>query len=229
MRCLFEICVSTFKSLRMKATIVIALLCSAALLAGCASKPDNYYQILVNKTHKITPEQMDAIRLTEAPTVYGGTTKVEASAYAAYLKLSAYLKQNHHIEIGIDSSFRDIQTQQKIMDKFIQEYGREYAISHVAEPGTSEHHTGLAIDIVPRGSDGKWITENEDMLKEVHTFAIIHKHLPDYGFILRYPLGGQKITSYDYEPWHIRYVGVDTARAVSACDCTYEEYVEKNR
>ncbi|MBR0032912.1 MAG: M15 family metallopeptidase [Treponema sp.] len=75
----------------------------------------------------------------------------------------------------------------------------------VAIPGTSEHHTGLAIDIVPK-VDGEWKWENEDMMNLPELFAIIHKELPKHGFILRYPKNKEETTGYSYEPWHIRYV-----------------------
>ncbi len=65
----------------------------------------------------------------------------------------------------------------------------------VAIPGTSEHHTGLAIDIVPK-VDGEWKWENEDMMNLPELFAIIHKELPKHGFILRYPKNKEKVTGY---------------------------------
>ena len=115
------------------------------------------------------------------------------------------------------------------MAEFIETYGEEYARKTVAEPGTSEHHTGLVIDIVPK-VNGEWVVENDDMLKEMEFFDVIHKTMPVYGFILRYPSGKEDITGYSYEPWHLRYVGKEVAEEIYDRQITLEEYVsDKNR
>ena len=91
----------------------------------------------------------------------------------------------------------------------------------IAIPGTSEHHTGLAADIVtpthqtldPEFADtdaGKWLQENA----------------AEYGFILRYPEDKQDITEIIYESWHYRYVGVDHAMAIKENGLCLEEYLE---
>ena len=91
----------------------------------------------------------------------------------------------------------------------------------IAIPGTSEHHTGLAADIVtpthqtldPEFADtaaGKWLQENA----------------AEYGFILRYPEDKQDITKIIYESWHYRYVGVDHAKAITENELCLEEYLE---
>lgn len=87
----------------------------------------------------------------------------------------------------------------------------------VARPGMSEHHTGLAFDVgvvgMPFGDsqESVWLEKNA--------------HL--YGFILRYPLGKEDITGFEYEPWHIRYVGIEHAKAMHEKGLTLEEYLGK--
>ena len=162
------------------------------------------YLILVNKKNLINKDFIKTVKLKTVSTVYPNEdTQVEIVALNAFEKLKTYLEKKG-IKIGIDSSFRSVEEQQNIMDKFIKNYGKDYAKRTVAIPGTSEHHTGLAIDIVPF-INGKWITENEDMMKETEIFKVIHKSLAKYGFILRYPKGKETITGYSYEPWHILY------------------------
>ena len=155
-------------------------------------------------------------------------TDVEKNAYEAYLELQSALK-TQGIEIGIDSAYRSIAEQERIMRDFTEKYGEEYARKTVAIPGTSEHHTGLAIDIVPK-VDGEWKWENEDMMKLPELFAVIHKELPKHGFILRFPKGKEEITGYAYEPWHIRYVA-DKKTAQKICDegLTLEEYLKSKK
>ncbi|MBQ1805909.1 MAG: M15 family metallopeptidase, partial [Oscillospiraceae bacterium] len=89
-------------------------------------------------------------------------------------------------------------------------YGTDYVKAYVAVPGYSEHHTGLAIDLYLESPD---------------VWAKIHAKLADCGFILRYPQGKEAVTGYAYEPWHIRYVGVETAREITARGLALEEYL----
>ncbi len=98
----------------------------------------------------------------------------------------------------------------------------------VAPPGTSEHQTGLAADIIT--SD--WYTQHKDLTADFDktaAFAWMVNHCADYGFVLRYPKGGESITGYDYEPWHYRYVGAENARAIMAKNDTLEQYVGQAR
>ena len=46
-----------------------------------------------------------------------------------------------------------------------------------------------------------------------------------YGFIIRYPQGKEAYTGYRYEPWHIRYLGVETAEKVYESRLSLEEYL----
>ena len=104
-------------------------------------------------------------------------------------------------------------------------YGRESAVKEagrwVAVPNTSEHQTGLALDIVSAGyqvmnrkqentAEQKWLME----------------HCWEYGFILRYPSDKSEITGIGYEPWHYRYVGKETALAMRDSGQCLEEYLE---
>lgn len=129
----------------------------------------------------------------------------------------------------VSEGYRTIEEQQELFDKRMKQYmdgevtgealsqeAAEKATSkEVAPVGTSEHHTGLAFDItVPGVSFGdteqaKWLAQN----------------CWDYGFILRYPLGKEKITGFKYEPWHIRYVGKPHSTYMRDADITLEEYL----
>ena len=187
-------------------------------------QPD--YLVLVNKTHPISGDYAKSLDLVTVDTVYEDeTAEVEKSTYEAYLSLKAALAEQG-IEIGIDSAYRSVEYQEKIMREFTEKYGEEYAKNTVAVPGTSEHHTGLAIDIVPK-VDGEWKWENEDMMKLPELFALIHKELPKHGFILRLLPGKEEITGYSYEPWHIRYVGsAELAQKITDSGLVLEEYVD---
>ena len=182
------------------------------------------YMVLVNKTHKLPDDWEDKLETVHMTNSVGDDVEVEKKAYDAYLKLKADLEKED-VHVDLDSARRSVADQQRIMDDFTKQYGKDYALKTVATPGYSEHHTGLALDLYLI-IDGKDITENEDMVKHPEIWTKIHKKLADYGFILRYLEGREYITGYGYEPWHIRYLNnTDTAKKIMDKDVTLEEYL----
>ncbi len=179
--------------------------------------------LLVNKNHIFNEKDIDKFQMIEYENYKEDTLFIESETFKHYEMLKAHLKVDGII-IEIDDAYRSLETQENIFLKFMKKYGMDYAFSVVAMPGTSEHHTGQAIDLILY-KDGKWITENDDLLKEKEIFERIHKSLKHFGFILRYPAGKEDITGYPYEPWHIRYVGEDISMNIG--DMTLEEYLEK--
>lgn len=158
--------------------------------------------IFVNKDYSL-PEDYDP--------------KVNKKAYKALEKM-----QNDAMVLGLDlnliSGYRSYETQEKLFQKYALKDGEEKANTYSAKPGHSEHQTGLAFDIgsvdrtFENTDEAKWIEENA--------------HL--YGFIVRYPKNKTDITGYIYEPWHVRYLGVDVATKVKASGLTLEEYLGIN-
>ncbi len=93
----------------------------------------------------------------------------------------------------------------------------------VARPGTSEHNTGLAADIV----SADWYAHHDDLTADFENtpeFEWLAAHCAEYGFILRYPKGKQDITGVVYEPWHYRFVGTQAARSMAEQGITLEEW-----
>ncbi len=115
----------------------------------------------------------------------------------------------------IASGYRSYETQKNIYEKYVERDGQQMADTYSARPGHSEHQTGLAFDLnsidasFANTPEGKWIAEN------------CYK----YGFIIRYPANKSAITGYMYEPWHIRYLGVNLATAVHQSGLCLEEYL----
>lgn len=96
---------------------------------------------------------------------------------------------------------------------------------YLTEPGHSEHHTGLALDIV----DEEWIVAGHGLTPDYDTQASqqwLVDTMTDYGFILRYPEGKEEITGIQYESWHFRYVGQENAEFIVENDLVLEEYIE---
>lgn len=119
-----------------------------------------------------------------------------------------------------DSAYRDFYFQMYLIDK---KKKQKKDLSQIAKPGSSEHQTGLCIDIAGI-VNGKYTDKDAD-LKEI--YAWLEKNAYKYGFIIRYPKGKEYITGYPYEPWHIRYVGRKVAEIIDLNKITLEEYLEK--
>ena len=94
---------------------------------------------------------------------------------------------------------------------------RRAALRTVAEPGCSEHHLGLAFDVNKKGASSFAGTKQSKWLNE---------HCWEYGFIIRYQKEKEKITGFEAEPWHIRYVGVEHALYMRDHDLCLEEYIQ---
>ena len=91
----------------------------------------------------------------------------------------------------------------------------------VTPPLTSEHETGLAVDIVSYShncTDSDFGNSDAGIWLKDHSF--------EYGFILRYPEGKEDITKIQYEPWHFRYVGKEAAEFIYINNLTFEEFVD---
>ena len=158
--------------------------------------------LLVNKNHPL-------------PRSYGNG--VDATAYAALLQLQAGAQEAGY-SIPLISGYRSYDYQAQLYNGYVARDGKEAADRYSAQPGKSEHQSGLAFDVgsidnnYGESDAGRWLAA----------------HCADYGFILRYPPGKEHITGYMYEPWHIRYVGVSTARAIMSSGLTLEEYLGVN-
>ena len=188
------------------------------------------YLTLVNKRNALPEGWEDALETVTITNSVGDEVEVEARAYEAYEKLAEDLEKNDGIYLELDSARRTVAAQQDIMDRFTEKYGADYAAKTVAQPGYSEHHTGLALDLYFKlKNDNGTFTDvyyNEDMVQYPEVWALIHSKLVDYGFILRYPEGREHITGYGYEPWHIRYLDDPVVAAeIMADGITLEEYL----
>ena len=183
------------------------------------------YLILVNKQNKLPDDWEEIVELTDVTNGLGDTYKVEKKAAEAYEKLREDLSKEGII-IELDSTYRTVKQQEELWQEFLKEYGEEYTKTYVAVPGTSEHHTGLAID-VKLNKDGEIIDDNDAMTAETEIFSKIHAKLADYGFILRYPVGKEEVTGYGAEVWHFRYVdSVEIAKEIMNKGITLEEYLQ---
>ena len=145
------------------------------------------------------------------PSTYGGVDKTASNALSTLQQAA----KKSGFSLPLISGYRSYSTQNTIYNNYIKKWGQEYTDTVSARPGHSEHQTGLAFDVGKLSNsygetkEGKWLKEN------------CYK----YGFILRYLKDKEHITGYAYEPWHIRYVGVDVATEIMQKNLTLEEYL----
>ncbi|MGW6662389.1 M15 family metallopeptidase [Peribacillus sp. NPDC055009] len=142
----------------------------------------------------------------------------EEAGKALEVMFQAAEKENMHFA-GV-SAYRSHQRQIEVFNNYVAKDGEEKAKTYSAMPGTSEHETGLAIDVTTH--DGACAAQ--DCFGDTNEAAWLAEHAHEYGFIIRYPEGKENITGYKYEPWHIRYVGVATATEIFEAKITLEEY-----
>ena len=119
------------------------------------------------------------------------------------------------LSLFVKSGYRSYLDQSIIYRGYVERDGQAAADRYSARPGHSEHQSGLAFDLNSTSSsfadtpEGIWLKDN------------CHK----YGFIIRYPEGKEHLTGYMYEPWHVRYLGVEKATAVYESGLCLEEYL----
>lgn len=124
----------------------------------------------------------------------------------------------------ISSAYRSVSDQQATYDSYVSRYGERMAQEYVSPPGSSEHHTGLAVDFSDYSAACEQDSENCSL--GMDTAAWLKENGPRYGFVLRYPEDKREITGVGYEWWHFRYVGIPLAKAVAARDLTLDETLE---
>ncbi|MBE6788195.1 MAG: D-alanyl-D-alanine carboxypeptidase family protein [Ruminococcaceae bacterium] len=182
--------------------------------------------IIANKQHPM-PESYK-INLSYV----SGNYRLDSRIADAYKSMISAAKQDG-ISLKIISGFRTFSGQKTLFNNKVNYYinrgysrqkATELAAEYVAPPGTSDHLTGLAVDLI----SPDWYSYNSNLnsdFENTKQFEWLYNNCAEYGFILRYPKGKTSITGYAYEPWHYRYVGVDAAKDIMSRKICLEEYV----
>ena len=198
------------------------------------------YLLLVNKQNTLGEDYVpsDLVELDEKYCNHENKERRKMNACAAKA-FEAFLTEAW--DCGCDyicgrSGYRSYKSQEKIFNDYIDEemakgYSRDEAekivLGYSAYPGTSEHHTGLCMDIIDYRS-GK--LENDykggNYFTDEQTFKWLYNNAWKFGFILRYPEDKTDVTGYDYESWHFRFVGRYHAQRMYSQNLTLEEYLE---
>lgn len=146
------------------------------------------------------------------PSTYG--PGVDPEAKEALNDMFAAAKKDG-LKLFICSGYRTYAYQKSLYNRYVDRDGKEKADTYSARPGHSEHQTGLAFDL----------NKVDDSFDGTPEAIWIAQHAHEYGFIVRYPKGKQEITGYKYEPWHVRYIGVEKAKAVYESGLCLEEFL----
>ncbi|AXN37237.1 D-alanyl-D-alanine carboxypeptidase family protein [Peribacillus butanolivorans] len=186
------------------------------------AKPESI-PVLVNKKNKLPENYVPKdLVYTSIPFTFKEKTekrKMRSEAAVAISKLFTESKKQGVSLLGV-SAYRSHATQVALFDSYVKRDGYAKAITYSALPGTSEHETGLAIDVT--GGNGKCAAQ--DCFGGTKEAKWLQAHADDYGFIIRYPKGKESVTGYKYEPWHLRYVGKSIAQTIMSQGITLEEY-----
>ena len=174
--------------------------------------------MIVNKHYKIE-NNYKPDNLVTVLSEHGYPNKIRADVYEEFKKMYNAAK-NDNVSIFIASPYRSYSDQNALYTYYVNTDGKQNADTYSARPGFSEHHTGLAMDLIPEYGLDLDTFENSDGFKWMQENAY------KYGFILRYPKDKEYITGYIYEPWHYRYVGINAATTIKNEGLTFEEYYE---
>ena len=191
---------------------------------------DPAYRVLVNKTYTVDAgyAPMRLSTLDASLTLSGKEVRLESTVALAAEALLRELWAYGWTDILVTSGYRTYSYQSSLFNQYIAneraahpDWTYEQAVTQVltysARPGTSEHQTGLALDVIAPGG-----TLNG--FKDTQQFVWMRDNAHRFGFILRYGDGMEYITGYKFEPWHYRYVGVEAATFIYENDLTFEEY-----
>ncbi|WP_346940291.1 M15 family metallopeptidase [uncultured Clostridium sp.] len=183
---------------------------------------NDYDKVVVNKNYVLTsdykPKDLVPVNIDFLPEVTEEERYMTAeSAKAVEEMVDAASKDGIYL-YGL-SGYRSYATQKNLYEYNVETQGKSYSDKYVAKPGVSEHQLGEAMDLA---TSSGWINEG---CPEANWIA---NNAYKYGFIVRYEAGKEDITGYNYEPWHVRYVGNEMAEKIYNDGITLEEFAEIN-
>lgn len=189
-------------------------------------KNESWKIVLVNKTNALTskskPKKLSVVQ---------GKIKMDSRVNQAMKEMIAAAKKDD-ISLIVCSGYRTYEYQETLFNKkkkfyldkkFTDEQATIAAAKVVAKPGTSEHQTGLAADIVTKSYQAL-----DEGFADTKAYKWLNDHAAEYGFILRYPKADTAITGVIYEPWHYRYVGVDIAKQIKSEKICLESFLKNH-
>src|SRR5690625_738088 len=184
---------------------------------------DDSETVLVNKFNSLSdyfaPEDLVTVRV---PTILENPEVNQLRQVAADALYDMFEEaKDSGVILYARSGYRSYETQIYLFNGYVEKHGEEAANKFSAKPWFSEHQTGLVMDVTSESVGYQLTPDFGDTKEGVWLKENAHK----FGFVIRYPEGKEDITGYVYEPWHIRYLGVDLATAVYESGLSYEEFL----
>ena len=183
--------------------------------------------ILVNSQHEyFFPEEAEKeiTKIKEAKNEYYGMADSTACLQSGVIEkfntlCTDYFNYNGFRWMQVNSAYRSKQEQTDLYAEYTEAYGADYAKAYVANPGFSEHHTGLALDLNVNMDGSIYYVESYEGCQW------FRENAKKYGFILRYPDDKVYMTGINYESWHYRYVGLPHSLIMADMNFCHEEYI----
>ena len=184
----------------------------------------NSLLVLVNQNYRLdefyAPTDFVPVEVPVTPYSQVNTNYLRRDAADA-TELLFSKAQEAGYELTLRTGYISYSVQKNLYNQDVYEMGLEYADKFNSRPGHSEHQTGLAIDITTPSINNELSLEFADT--EEGKWVLAHAH--EYGFIIRYPENRESEVGYFYEPYHLRYVGVEVATEIFENNWTLEDYI----
>lgn len=174
--------------------------------------------VLVNKYNGL-PSGYEPSDLAYVPGAYGNNVPMRKVIKEPFLELQAAAKKEAGINFMPTTAYRGEVFQRTLYNNYVASDGKDAADTYSARPGYSEHQTGLSIDLKNTNISGSTRLSNSD-------FDWLSNNAYRWGFIIRFPKDKTYITGYQFENWHIRYVGLEAAKIIYDENLTLEEYID---
>ncbi len=173
--------------------------------------------VIVNK-YNYLPSNYKPSDLVYLDGAYGNQVPLRKVAKEAFLKLQSAAKTDLNINLMPSTAYRSEAFQTTLYNNYVASDGKEKADTYSARPGYSEHQTGLAIDLRNTALTNVRLTDEN--------YEWLENNAYKYGFIIRFPKDKENITGYQFENWHIRYVGIEVATKMHNDNLCLEEYYD---
>ena len=215
-------------SIRHAEALAVLLVCALAAPGAAGARPGvaqrpHAVDVLVNQRLRLPagfhPRGLTVPRVPFTFSGFAEKRQLRADAARALERLFAGARRAHR-PLAAVSGYRSERTQRELFGYYVGQRGLAAAERVSARPGHSEHETGLAMDVT--GADGRCPASG--CFAGTPAARWLAANAPRYGFVIRYPVGGERSTGYEYEPWHLRYLGEPLAAAVAASGLTLERY-----
>lgn len=186
--------------------------------------------VIVNKQHSLNPKTYAPANLV-VPNIplrgnITGTEKYVRADMAKALETMANDAGNQGVHLNLQSGYRSYSFQVTLYNSYVQSQGQAAADRQSARPGYSEHQTGLAADL---GGTSQPSCDVEQCFDSTVEGKWLAANAYKYGFIIRYPADKEQVTGYEYEPWHVRYLGAALAGEMHSKSIeTLEEFFAVN-